>query len=87
MKGKLFFSNCPRRLPRNPPNCLILYNWVLDNFILAHDLFAKPSESLETCVLVNNNLRGKLVSSLESSTAFDESFKVTLVPSLIHGLT
>ena len=33
----------------------------------------------ETCVLVNNNLCGKLVSSLELSIKFYERFKVTLV--------
>ena len=38
------------------------------------------SENLwKNCVLVNNNLCGKLFSSLESPKTFDESFKVTLV--------
>ena len=36
--------------------------------------------SPETCVLVNNNLCGNLCSSLESSTIFDGSFKVTSLP-------
>ena len=47
-----------------------------DNFILAEELFAKASQSFETCVLINNNFCGKLLSSLESSTTFDRSFKV-----------
>ena len=39
------------------------------------------TKALRNFVLVNNNLCGKLLSSLESPTIFDESFKVTLVPS------
>ena len=42
-----------------------------------------PLRSLKACVLVNNNRCGKLVSSLESPTTFDENFKVTSVPILI----
>ena len=38
---------------------------------------------LRNFVLVNNNLRGKLFSSLESPTTFDERFKVTLIPFVI----
>ena len=34
-------------------------------------------------MLVNHTLRGKLVSSLDSPTAFDERFKVTSVPFFI----
>ena len=37
----------------------------------------------KTYVLVNNNLGGKLFSSLESPTTFDENFKVTSVPLFI----
>ena len=40
--------------------------------ILANELFAKALEGLETCVLVKNNLCGKLYSSLELLIAFDE---------------
>ena len=73
------FSNGPRSLSRNPPNCPILCIWVFDNFILAEELFAKALWSFEIYVLVNNNLCGKLFSSLESPATFDESFKVTSV--------
>ena len=53
----------------------------LINFILAYELFAKGSQSLENCVSVNhNNICEKLVSSLKPPIAFDERFKVTLVP-------
>ena len=77
IKGNLDFDNGPKSLPKSPPNCPILCNWVFDDFILAEQLFAKALRSLETCVLVNNNLWGKLLSSLESSILFDERFKVT----------
>ena len=46
IKGKPVFSNGPRSLPKKSPDCLILYNWVLDNFILASELFAKALSSL-----------------------------------------
>ena len=49
-------------------------NWVFHNLILAEELFAKAFWSFETCVLVNNNSCGKLFSSLESPTTFDERF-------------
>ena len=80
IKGKPVFSYCPRSLPRNPLNCIILDNWVFKNFILADYLFAKASQILEACVLVNNNLWGKLVPSLELPITFDESFKAPSVP-------
>ena len=50
-----------------------------DNFVFADEPFAKALPSLETCVLANDNLGGKLFSLLESPTTFDEIFKVTLV--------
>ena len=37
----------------------------------------------ETCVLVNNNFCGKLVSLIASPITFDESFKVSWVPLFI----
>ena len=83
IKGSTAFSNGPKSLLRNPPDCPILCNWVFDNFILAEVLFVKALQSFETCVLVNNNLCRKLFSSLESPTTFDESFKVTSVPFFI----
>ena len=64
----------------NSPNCTILARWkVFGNFVLADKLFAKALQSLETCVSVNNNLCGKLVSSLEFPITFDKRFKVTSV--------
>ena len=56
------------------------HNRVYNNFILANEPFAKALRRLETCVLVNNNLCGKLLSSLKPSATFNESFKVTAAP-------
>ena len=50
----------PKRLPKNYPDCPVLCNWIFDNFILAEELLPKSLRNLKTCVLVNNNLRGKL---------------------------
>ena len=58
----------------------ILYVRVFGNFIFADKLFAKALRSLKTCVLVNNNICGKLVSSLELPITFEEKFKVTSAP-------
>ena len=54
--------------------------------MIAEELFAKDLQSFESCVLCSN-LCGKLFSSLESTTTFDESFKVTSVPFLFQILT
>ena len=51
--------------------------------MLADEPFEKVLQSLETCVLVNNNLFGKLFSLLVSPKTFDEIFKVTSVPYFI----
>ena len=61
-------------LPKNPPDCPFLYNSVFVNFVLAEELFTKAKQSLETCVVVNNNSFEKLFSSLESPTTFDKIF-------------
>ena len=84
IKGNPIFNNGPKSLPRKSPDYPILYNWFFDYFILADELFAKTLRNFETCVLVNKNLWGKLFSSLESPTTFDEIFRVTSVPSFIR---
>ena len=66
--------------PRIPSDYIILENWVFKNFILADEPFAKALRIFENCVLVNNNLCGKLVLSLELPNKFNERFKVTSVP-------
>ena len=60
-----------------------MFYFVQLSFRLADEPFVKALRIFETCVSVNNNLWGKLFSSLESRTTFDESFKVTLVPFFI----
>ena len=47
------------------PNWTSLDKWVFENFMLADEPFAKALQISETCVSVNNNLSGKLLSSLE----------------------
>ena len=79
IKGEPVFSNGPKSLPKNPTHCTILCNWVFDNFILVDEGFLKAIWRLENCLLVNNNLYGKLVSSLELPITFDERFNVTSV--------
>ena len=74
-------------IPPNPPNCVILDKWVFENFILADETFAKALRIFETCVFVNNDLCGKLISSLALATRFDERFKVTSVLFLLQILT
>ena len=71
IKSNPVFSNGRKSLPKNPPSCPISCNWVFDNFMLADKPFVKALRSFETCVLVNNNLCGKLFSSSESPTIFD----------------
>ena len=83
IKGKPIFSNGPKGLPKNPPDYSILCNWIFGNGVLVDELSAKALRSLKTCVLVNNNLCGKLFSSLESPTTLDEISKVASVPFFI----
>ena len=50
-----------------------------DSLILTDESFGKALERLTACLLVNNNLCEKLVSSLELSIIFDDDLKTTLV--------
>ena len=52
------------RKKKSIPDSSILDSWVFDNFILADEVFTKALQNLEACVLVNNILCVKLVSSL-----------------------
>ena len=79
INGNPGFSNGPRNLPRNPPDCVILDNWVLDNLISAGELFAKDLRRSAICLLVNYNLWGKLVSPSELLIKFAHNFKTTSV--------
>ena len=60
INGNPVFSNGPRSLPRNPPNCIILDNSAIDSFISVDELFAKALRSFATCLLLNSHLCGKL---------------------------
>ena len=68
------------------PDCPFLFNGVFDDFILSDEPIGKALRSFEICVVVNNNLCGKLFSSLKSPTIFDERFKNTLVSFLLQIL-
>ena len=48
VKGNPIFSNGPKSLPKNPPDCPILCNCIFDNFILVEELFAKALRNFET---------------------------------------
>ena len=54
--------------------------------MIADEPFAKTLRIFEACVSVNNNLCGKLISSLEFLIKFNEIFKVTSVPFFILDL-
>ena len=56
------FSNGPKNLPENFPDCPFLCNWVFDRLILVDESFTKTLQNLKAFVLVNYNLYGKLVS-------------------------
>ena len=79
INGNPVFRNGLRNLRRNSPNCAILDKWAFDNLISVDELFAKALLRFVTCLLVNNNLWGKLVSSSKLSTIFDYNLKTTSV--------
>ena len=47
IKSHPIFSNGPKSLLRNPPDCPILCNWVFDDFVLADEPFAKALEAFK----------------------------------------
>ena len=47
------YNNGPRSLPRNPPDCIILDNWVSDSIISVDNLLAK---ALKTPFLLENQI-------------------------------
>ena len=73
------FSNGPRSLATNPHDCTILNNSVFYNLISVAELFAKDLRRFATCLLLNNNSCGKLVSSSELPIIFDDNLKTTSV--------
>ena len=79
INGNPVFGNRLRSLPKNPPDCIILDNWIFDNLKSVDELFPKALQTFATYILVNNNLWGKLVSSSELSIIIDDNLKTTLV--------
>ena len=75
------FSNYPKSLPKNLPDCPILYNWAFDNLFISWWSICASFTKPRNFVLVNDNLWGKLISSLELPITFDEIF--TSVPFVI----
>ena len=69
------------------PDCIILDNWVFENFISADERFGKALRIFENCVWVNNISCEKLNWSLDIQIKFNERFKVTLVPFFIPFLS
>ena len=62
---------------KDPADCNILGSCILENFIFAETIW--ESFKCQIFLLVDNNLWGKLVSSLESPTTFNWRIKDTLV--------
>ena len=50
IKGNPVFSNGPTGLPRNPPYCTILDNWVFDELMSVDNLLAKSLRRFWTCL-------------------------------------
>ena len=75
----LVFNNWPGNLPRSPPDYIILGNWAFENFISFDKSFAKVFCRFKTCILVNNNLWQKVVSSSELPIIFEDNIKTTSV--------
>ena len=81
------FSNGPRSLPRNPPHRTILDIWGFDNLISVDKWFEKALRRFLTCLLITNNLWGKLVSSSELPTIFDDNLKTSSASFFIADLS
>ena len=45
IKDNPIFGNCPKSVPKNHPDCLILWNWIFDNFILVDEHLQKLYEA------------------------------------------
>ena len=84
INGTPVASNRTRSLQRNPADCIILDICVFDDLISVDDLSANALRRFETCLLVNNNLWGKLVSS--SLIKFDNNLKTTSVSFFIADI-
>ena len=77
INGNPVVSNGQRSLSRNL--CFILDNSVFDSLISVDKFFSKYLQRSATCLLVNNDLWGKLVSSSELPIIFNDNLKTTSV--------
>ena len=83
ISGNPVFSKGPSNLPKHPPDCIIFDNWVLGNLVSTDELFEKAFQIPETCLSVNNNSCGKLVSSFESPIMLGDILVITSVSFLV----
>ena len=77
-KGNPDFNNGVKNR-KNPP-FFILVNCAFYSLISVDVWVAKALRRFGTCLLVNNNLCGKLASSSELPIIFDDNLKITSVP-------
>ena len=71
-------NNGPKGLPRNPPDCIVLDNWVFESLISVDELFAKGLlQRFATYPSVNNNSCEKLILSSELAIIFEDNLKTT----------
>ena len=82
--GNLDFNSGARNLKNLP--LYILGNSAFDNLISVDVWLAKALGRFAICLLVNNNLEGKLVSLPELPIIFEDNFKTSsaLLQTLIH---
>ena len=71
----------------NPLSCINIDKWDFVNYVFGHESFEKALQSLETSVLFNIKLCGKLMSPLGSPIIFGKTFKVASVPFFIPGFS
>ena len=78
INGNPVFNIGTRNLPRNPPRCIILDNWVCGSLILSGELFAKTLWRFETYLLVNQ-FRRKISFIIRVTNQFDDNLVTTSV--------
>ena len=87
ISGNPVFNKGQTNLSKNPPDCIIFDNCVLENLILADQLFENTLRIVETCLSVSNNSCGKLVSSLESPIMLGDILVITSVSFFIANFS
>ena len=87
ISGNPVFNKGQTNLSKNLPDCIIFDNCVLENLILADQLFENTLRIVETCLSVSNNSCGKLVSSLESPIMLGDILVITSVSFFIANFS